>query len=136
MHGTLLLKKLALRPLTALILITATTAISNAQVALDSPAAAGKRMVREVAIVFKGAATLDSNRVRAQMATRIGEPYTDESVERDIRNLYATGAVENVDIQAVVPSASLVSRATRCSATASFAMRSKSRSVIPWMTQS
>jgi len=101
MHGTLLLKKLALRPLTALILITAATAASNAQVALDSPAASGKRIVREVDVVFKGAATLDASRVRAQMATRVGEPYTDESVERDIRTLYATGAVENVDIQAV-----------------------------------
>jgi len=39
--------------------------------------------------------------VKAQMATRVGEPYTDETVERDIRTLYATGSVENVDIQAV-----------------------------------
>eukprot|EP01031_Cornospumella_fuschlensis_P014739 gene14739-18008_t len=35
------------------------------------------------------------------MSTREGEPYTDEAVERDIRNLYATGAVDNVDIQAI-----------------------------------
>ena len=44
---------------------------------------------------------MDPARVRAQMSTREGEPYTDESVERDLRTLYATGAVENVDIQAV-----------------------------------
>jgi|JI6StandDraft_1071083.scaffolds.fasta_scaffold06721_4 outer membrane protein insertion porin family len=72
-----------------------------AQVSLDSPAAAGKRIVRDVQVVFKGAATMDANRVKAQMATRVGEPYTDETVERDIRTLYGTGAVENVDIQAV-----------------------------------
>lgn len=39
--------------------------------------------------------------LKAQMATRVGEPYTDETVERDIRTLYGTGSVENVDIQAV-----------------------------------
>jgi len=71
------------------------------QVSIDSPAASGRRIVRDVQVVFKGAATMDANRVKAQMATRVGEPYTDETVERDIRTLYATGSVENVDIQAV-----------------------------------
>jgi outer membrane protein insertion porin family len=72
---------------------------STAQVALDAPAAAGRRIVKQVVVVFKGPASMDEARVRAQMSTREGEPYTDESVERDIRTLYATGAAENVDIQ-------------------------------------
>jgi outer membrane protein insertion porin family len=88
-------------PLIVLALLGAQTSLMNAQVSLDSPAAVGKRIVRDVQVVYKGAATLDANRVKAQMATRVGEPYTDESVERDIRTLYATGSVENVDIQAV-----------------------------------
>jgi outer membrane protein insertion porin family len=88
-------------PLIALALLGGHVSQSLAQVALDAPAAAGRRIVREVQVVFKGAATISEARVRAQMSTRPGEPYTDESVERDIRNLYATGAVEDVDIRAV-----------------------------------
>ena len=57
-------------------------------------------IVRDVQVVFKGAATMDENRVKSQMATRVGQPYLDETVERDIRTLYGTGAVENLDIQA------------------------------------
>ncbi|HYF34865.1 MAG TPA: outer membrane protein assembly factor BamA [Prosthecobacter sp.] len=88
-------------PLLALAFLAGTADWSMAQVALDAPAAAGRRIVREVQVVFKGAATISEARVRAQMSTREGEPYTDETVERDIRNLYATGAVEDVDIRAV-----------------------------------
>ena len=57
-------------------------------------------IVRDVQVVFKGAATMDEARVKSQMATRVGQPFLDETVERDIRTLYATGAVENLDIQA------------------------------------
>src|SRR5690606_6693467 len=71
-----------------------------AQVALDAPAAAGRKIVRAVDVEFQGVSALDPDRVRAQMSTRVGEPYTDEAVERDLRNLYQTGAVENVDIRA------------------------------------
>lgn len=91
----------ALVPVLALALLGSVPVSVRAQVALDAPAAAGKRIVREVDVVFKGAATMDANRVKAQMATRVGEPYTDETVERDIRTLYGTGAVDNVDINAV-----------------------------------
>jgi outer membrane protein insertion porin family len=101
MNGASHLTRKVLVPLLVLALFGAQTSLMNAQVSLDSPAAAGKRIVRDVQVVYKGAATLDANRVKAQMATRVGEPYTDESVERDIRTLYATGSVENVDIQAV-----------------------------------
>jgi outer membrane protein insertion porin family len=101
MNGASYLTRKVLVPLLVLALFGAQTSLMNAQVSLDSPAAAGKRIVRDVQVVYKGAATLDANRVKAQMATRVGEPYTDESVERDIRTLYATGSVENVDIQAV-----------------------------------
>lgn len=89
-----------------MLLLTAATSTFTipsvkAQVALEATSASSKRIVQQVDVLFKGAATLDPNRVRAQMSTRVGEPYSDESVERDIRTLYATGAVENVDIQTV-----------------------------------
>lgn len=101
MNGVHLLTRKALMPLTVLAILSSQNILVNAQVSLDSPASTGKSIVRDVQVVFKGAATLDANRVKAQMATRVGEPYTDESVERDIRTLYATGSVENVDIQSV-----------------------------------
>lgn len=100
-HGVLPSPKNLLCPLLAAALISAAPAGVYAQVALDSPAAVGRKIVREVQVVFKGAATMDPARVKAQMSTREGEPYTDEAVERDLRSLYATGAVENVDINAV-----------------------------------
>lgn len=101
MNGVPHLTRKILKSFIVLALLGAQASLVNAQVSLDSPASTGKRIVRDVQVIFKGAATLDANRVKAQMATRIGEPYTDESVERDIRTLYATGSVENVDIQAV-----------------------------------
>jgi outer membrane protein insertion porin family len=73
---------------------------SYAQLALKAPAA-DRKIVGQVDVNFKGAATMDPNRIRAQMSTRVGEPYSEEAVEKDIRTLYATGAVENVDIQPV-----------------------------------
>lgn len=63
-------------------------------------APAATRVVKEVDVVFEGPVTVDENRIRAQMSTREGTPFTDEAVERDIRSLYGTGAVENVDIRA------------------------------------
>ena len=69
--------------------------ISHAQ-EVNAPAA--RKVVKEVKIVFKGAPSISEARVRAQMVTREGEAYTDEGVEQDIRNLYGTGAVDNVEI--------------------------------------
>ncbi|HRK13683.1 MAG TPA: outer membrane protein assembly factor BamA [Prosthecobacter sp.] len=84
------------------VLITTSALTAQGQVSLDTPAASrGGRIVQAVDVQFQGAAALDPDRVRAQMSTRVGEPYSDEAVERDLRNLYQTGAVENVDIQAV-----------------------------------
>jgi len=95
------LTRLALHSALALTLTGAQVISLHAQVSLDAPAATGSRIVKQVDVVFKGAATMDPNRVRAQMSTREGEPFTDEAIERDIRALYATGAVDNVDIQGV-----------------------------------
>lgn len=101
MTGVTFSTRFVLCPILALALMTATTTQVSAQLSLDAPAATGRKIVNQVDVVFKGAATMDPNRVRAQMSTRVGEPFSDEAVERDIRSLYATGAVENVDIQSV-----------------------------------
>lgn len=102
MTGVTFSTRFVLCPFLALALTGANLTQVNAQLSLDAPAAAtGRKIVNQVDVVFKGAATMDPARVRAQMSTRVGEPFSDESVERDIRNLYATGSVENVDIQSV-----------------------------------
>ncbi len=66
--------------------------------AANAPAA--KKIVKEIRIQYKGAASVSEARIRAQMSTHEGEAYTDENVEQDIRNLYGTGAIENVEIKA------------------------------------
>lgn len=74
-----------------------TTSVAFAQqAAVNAPAA--KKVVKQVIVTFKGPASISEARVRAQMATREGEAFTDELVEQDIRQLYATGAVDNVEI--------------------------------------
>jgi outer membrane protein insertion porin family len=65
--------------------------------AVSAPAA--QRIVKQVIVRFNGAASLSEARVRSQMSTREGEAYADENVEQDIRNLYASGSVDNVDIR-------------------------------------
>jgi outer membrane protein insertion porin family len=57
---------------------------------VDAPAA--KKIVKDIRIVFNGPAAISESRVRAQMSTREGEAYTDESVAQDIKNLFAVGA--------------------------------------------
>lgn len=75
---------------------------ASAQVSLQpQPAPAAKKIVKEVQIVLKGGVKLDESRIRSQMSTRVGQPFTNEAVERDIRAIYGTGVVENLDIRGV-----------------------------------
>jgi outer membrane protein insertion porin family len=55
-------------------------------------------IVRAVEIQFAGASTVSKEKVLANMRTRVGKPYSEQVVEEDIRNLYATGNVLNVRI--------------------------------------
>ncbi|MDB6139601.1 MAG: outer membrane protein assembly factor BamA, partial [Verrucomicrobiaceae bacterium] len=77
---------------------TAYSQLSDRAAAANAPAA--KRIVKEIKVEYKGAVSVSEARVRDQMSTREGEAYSDESVEQDIRSLYATGAVDNVEIKA------------------------------------
>jgi outer membrane protein insertion porin family len=84
------------------ILALATASHPHLQAQVGIPVApAARKMVKDVQIIFKGAVKLDENRIRSQMSTRVGQPFSDEAVERDIRALYSTGVVENLDIRAV-----------------------------------
>jgi outer membrane protein insertion porin family len=102
MSGIRILSKRLLL-LQAALMLTAGGGIQTtlAQEAPDAVAnaPAARKIVKQIVIQYRGAATIDEARVRAQMATREGEAFTNESIEQDIRNLYATGSVENVDIK-------------------------------------
>lgn len=54
--------------------------------------------VVEIEVQYAGAATVAKDRLLANMRTRVGQPYSEQTVEEDIRNLYATGNVLNVRI--------------------------------------
>ena len=102
MIGMSFTKRIVLCPIASMAMIFASiTGVGAQDAATEAPAPAAKKVVKAISVVFKGAATIDEARVRSNMATREGEAYSDESVEQDIRNLYSTGAVENVDIRSV-----------------------------------
>ncbi len=54
--------------------------------------------VREVEVQFAGPATVSKERILANMRTTVGQPYTQQVVEDDIRNLYLSGEISNVRI--------------------------------------
>jgi outer membrane protein insertion porin family len=52
--------------------------------------------ISEVAIVFKGPKTVDEARLRNLMSSKSGTPYRAESLDNDIKSLYASGFVDDV----------------------------------------
>jgi outer membrane protein insertion porin family len=60
----------------------------------------GSQIVRSIEVQYMGPTTVSKERVLAQMRTKVGQPYSDQVVEDDIRSLYKTGAIENVRIYA------------------------------------
>lgn len=54
--------------------------------------------VRAIDVQYSGPATVAKDVILAQMRTAVGQPYSDSTVEDDIRNLYKTGAIQNVRI--------------------------------------
>src|SRR4029077_8424456 len=64
----------------------------------SSAHAQGAPTVRSIEVQYSGPATVSKERILAQMRTAVGQPYSDSTVEEDIRNLYKTGTVQNVRI--------------------------------------
>jgi outer membrane protein insertion porin family len=60
----------------------------------------GAPIVRSIDVQYIGPASVSRERIVAQMRTAVGQPYSDQLVEDDIRNLYKTGVIENVRIYA------------------------------------
>jgi outer membrane protein insertion porin family len=55
-------------------------------------------IVRQIEIQYAGPATLSRQRILSNMKTMVGQPYSETTVEDDVRSLYATGLVTNVRI--------------------------------------
>src|SRR6266480_4743845 len=55
-------------------------------------------IVRSIDVQYSGPATVSKERILAQIRTAVGQPYSDSTVEDDIRSLYKTGTIQNVRI--------------------------------------
>ncbi len=84
--------------LTLALLVAGTFSASIFAQTAPEAALPAKKVVRSVQVISAGGAQIDENRIKANMGTREGAPFEEEVVERDIKNLYATGLVEMVDI--------------------------------------
>ncbi|MDB6147340.1 MAG: bamA [Spartobacteria bacterium] len=54
--------------------------------------------VRSIDVEYTGPATVSKERILAQIRTAVGQPYSDQVVEQDIRQLYSLGIIRNVRI--------------------------------------
>jgi len=54
--------------------------------------------IRSIDVQYAGPATVAKEVILAQIRTAVGQPYSDQVVEEDIRNLYKTGRIQNVRI--------------------------------------
>ncbi len=61
-------------------------------------AAAGPPIIRSLEVQYAGSATISKERILAQMRTKVGQPYSNQVVEDDIKALYKTGYIRNVRI--------------------------------------
>src|ERR1700731_1913101 len=58
----------------------------------------GVPIVKSIDVEYSGPATVAKGRILAQLRTAVGQPYSDEIVEQDIRTLYSLGVIRNVRI--------------------------------------
>jgi outer membrane protein insertion porin family len=55
-------------------------------------------MIRSLEVQYTGPATISKERILAQMRTKVGQLYSNEVVQEDIKALYKTGFIRNVRI--------------------------------------
>ena len=71
-------------------------ALSSAH--LGAQEVADEPIIKDIAIRYVGASTVDESRIRANLSSRTGARFSNEVVEQDIKNLYASGDVEFVRV--------------------------------------
>ncbi len=62
------------------------------------PAPPGPPVIRSIAVQYVGPASISKERILAQMRTKVGQLYSNEIVQDDIKALYGTGYIRNVRI--------------------------------------
>jgi len=53
-------------------------------------------IVKQIDVQYVGQESMSKDRVLANLATQVGQPYSEQAVEEDIRSLYSTGTLANV----------------------------------------
>src|SRR5437868_12484383 len=66
--------------------------------AFPTHAQQGPPVIKAIDVEYSGPATVAKERILAQLRTAVGQPYSDEVVEADIRQLYSLGIIRNVRI--------------------------------------
>ena len=61
-------------------------------------AAPGPPVIRSIDVEYAGPASISKERILAQMRTKVGQLYSNEIVQEDIKALYRTGYIRNVRI--------------------------------------
>lgn len=62
------------------------------------PSAPGPPVIHSLEVQYKGPATISKERILAQMRTKVGQVYSNDIVQEDIKTLYKTGYIRNVRI--------------------------------------
>ncbi|MGC2625443.1 MAG: outer membrane protein assembly factor BamA [Candidatus Udaeobacter sp.] len=77
-------------------LLTAVTVRAQAPQAPQS--APGPPVIHSIDVEYTGPASISKERILAQMRTKVGQIYSNEIVQEDIKALYGTGYIRNVRI--------------------------------------
>ncbi|MGE5212238.1 MAG: outer membrane protein assembly factor BamA [Nitrospirota bacterium] len=62
------------------------------------PSVPGPPVIHSLEVEYKGPATISKERILAQMRTKVGQVYSNDIVQEDIKTLYKTGYIRNVRI--------------------------------------
>src|SRR6266699_3224553 len=89
-----------MRPLSVAIWIASLCGLLTAVIvrAQAPPSAPGPPMIRAIEVEYTGPASISKERILAQMRTKVGQLYSNEIVQDDIKALYKTGYIRNVRI--------------------------------------
>ncbi len=68
----------------------------RAQLQAPPPPPPAAPIVKSINVEYSGPETIGKERILSEIRTKVGEPYSDQVVEQDIKNLYKTGAILNV----------------------------------------
>jgi outer membrane protein insertion porin family len=70
----------------------------RAQAPQSPPAPPAPPVIRSIDVEYTGPASISKERILAQMRTKVGQIYSNEIVQEDIKALYGTGYIRNVRI--------------------------------------